>query len=327
MPVSNKKAKKPQKKAVKVIKTNAGTRLKKLTRKQSKKQEKVTQRQAQLPNAWVLLGRSLRHLWRNKKLFAGILLVYAVLYILFVKGVSANFQLGSLRSSLDKTFSGKLSGFSSAVALYGLLLGSATTSSNQSGSIFQTFFVVIVSLALIWALRQTYSPNADAKKMKIKDSFYCSTYALIPFLSVLFIIFIQFIPALIVSSLYSIVKSNGVAVGIVQQAIALCILFLGLFWTFYMISGSLFAMYIVTLPNATPRASLKAAKKLVRYRRLIILRKVLLLPIVLLMFSAAVLIPLIILLPIAAELLFIVFTISLLAVIHSYFYTLYRSIL
>ncbi len=324
MPTSKQKTNKPIKKAAKVIKTADGIRLKKLTRKQSKNQEKVIQKQAPIPNAWVLLGRSLRQLWRNKRLFAGILIVYAALYILFVKGVSANFQLGSLRNSLDNTFSGRLSGFSSAVALYGLLLGSATTSSNQSGSIFQTFFVVIVSLALIWALRQTYS---DTKQLKVKDCFYKSTYALIPFLGVLLVVLLEFVPALIVSSLYSIVKSNGIVVGFVQQAIALIILCLGLFWTFYMVSSSLFAMYIVTLPNSMPKSSLKAAKKLVRFRRLIIMRKVFLLPIILLIFSAAVLIPLIILLPVAAELLFIVFTISLLAVVHSYFYTLYRSML
>lgn len=315
-------ATKPKSKSI--VKTADGTRLKKLNRKQSKKQLKTTQKQLPLPNAFVLLSKSLQHLWRNKRLFAGLLLVYAVLYVLFVKGISANFQLGSLRDNLNSAFGGKMSKLNTAVALYGLLLGSSTSSSNQSGSLYQTIFIIIMSLALIWALRQTYAAD---HKISVRDSFYKGMYPLIPFIGVLFVVMLQFLPALTVGSLYSYVQGNGIVVGFAQQAIATSILVLGMFWTFYMVSSSLFALYIVTLPDARPMASLRAAKKLVKYRRLLIMRKVFTLPVMLLLFSAIVLIPLIILLPVAAELLFMAFTVGLLAVIHSYCYTLYRSLL
>ncbi|CAN5395640.1 hypothetical protein BH10PAT3_BH10PAT3_3880 [soil metagenome] len=319
-----KKAKTSTKKPAVKLRAENGSRLRKLNRRQTKKVEKKSQKSVELPNAWVVLGRSVRHLYRNRKLFFGISLVYGVLYILLVKGVSANFQLGSLRQNLSNTFSGNLSGLSMGVALYGLLLGSAGGSSSEAAGTYQTVLVIIVSLALIWALRSTY---AEHGKLRIRDSFYKGMYPLVPFVIISLLVVLQLLPALIVGSLYSVVQSNGLVTGGVQQAIALVVLAVGLLWTFYMLSSSIFAFYIVTLADTPPVAALKLAKKLVRFKRQQILRKVLFLPAALLLFSAFVLIPLIIIFPLAAEVLFMLFTVLLLSVVHSYFYSLYRSLL
>lgn len=312
-----------------VIKNAEGTRLKKLTKRQQKQKSRVVDKQLQkqrtVPPAWKLLGQSLKHLYRYKKAFLGILVIYGVLYILFVKGISANFQLNNLRQSFTNTFSGKLSGFSTGVALFGLLLGTAGNTSSQTAGIYQLTFIVIVSLALIWALRTSYS--GTIAKLRVRDSFYKGMTQLVPFMIVGLLVLIQTLPAIVVGSLYNVAQNSGIFVGFVQQALALIVLCLGLLWSFYMLSNSLFALYIVTLPNATPRASLKAAKKLVRFRRALVIRKVLFLPAVLLLGSALVLIPLILFFAPAAEVLFTLFTIAILAVVHSYFYTFYRSLL
>lgn len=302
--------------------TEQGMRLRKLTRRQRAKQEKASQRAEKLPGAFSILGQSLKQLHRHKRVFFWILLIYGLLYVLFVKGISANFQLGNLKQNLTDSFNGTLGAFSTGVALYGLLLGTAGSGASESASVYQTVLVVVVSLAVIWALRY-----GDKTKITAKQSYYKGMQQLIPFLIVLFFIFLQALPALIVLSIFSVIQNSGAAVGSLQQGIAFAVLALGLFWTFYMLSSSLFAMYIVTLPGTYPRAALKAAKKLVRFRRFQILRKVVFLPLALLLFSAIVLIPLIIFIAPAAEVLFMVFTIALLAVIHSYMYTLYRSLL
>ena len=307
------------------VRADNGARLRPLNKRQRTKQVKLVERALKLPSVWVLLGRSLRHLYRHKKLFLGILLVYGVLYVLFVKGISANFQLGNLRASLDETFSGELNGFGTGVALFGLLLGSAGTAANEVGGAYQTALVVIISLALIWALRNTFNPQNI--KLRIRDSFYQGMYPLVPFILVCLVLVVQSLPALITSSIYSVVQSNGLAVGTLQQGIALAVLLSGILWTFYLLSSSLFALYIVTLVDTPPMAALKSARKLVKFKRKAILRKVIFLPIILLLFSAIILIPLIILVPFAAELLFMIFTILLLGVVHSYLYTLYRSLL
>ncbi|MDB5182743.1 MAG: hypothetical protein JWO47_527 [Candidatus Saccharibacteria bacterium] len=326
--VSKKVVKKPVAKQARIIKSDNGARLKKLGRKQKRKQRaaklKAAQKLKTLPTAWVVLGRSVRHLYRHKKLFLGILLVYAILYVIFIKGFSANFKLGDLRANLNSTFKGKQNSFSSGVALFGLLLGTAGTTSSETGGVYQMLLITLTSLALIWALRNTFGKYPKAG---IKESFYKSTGQLVPFLGVALLMIVQLLPALIVASLYSSVQTNGLLVGYFQRGVGIAILLAGLAWTLYMLSSTMFALYIVTLPNAKPWESLRAAKDLVRFRRVLVMRKVLFLPVALLVAAAVVLLPLIIYIPIAAEVIFLVFTILILGVVHSYLYTLYRSLI
>ncbi len=312
------------KKTLALSSKKAGPRLKKLNKKQHKLVYKKEQQQKKLPPAWTILFLSLKHLYRHKWTFLGILLIYAIFYILFIKGISANFQLGNLRKNLTTTFNGKLNSFNTGVALFGLLLGTAGSGNSESAGIYQTVLVIIVSLAFIWALRASFG---NSNKVSIKDSFYKSTGSLIPFIVICVLLVVQLLPALIVGSLYSSVQSSGILVGWFQKGVAIAILVSGVVWTLRMISSTLFALYIVTLADAKPWASIKAARQLVIFRRTIVIRRILFLPVVLLLFSAIVLLPLIIFIPTAAEVLFLIFTILLLGVMHSYFYTLYRRLI
>jgi hypothetical protein len=87
------------------------------------------------------------------------------------------------------------------------------------------------------------------------------------------------------------------------------------------------ALYIVTLPDMTPMQALKAARALVRYRRWVVLRKVLFLPLALLLIGALIVIPFALYVTPVAPLVFFVLTIIALAVLHSYMYLLYRQLL
>ena len=330
-------AKKTVKKPVKKVTTNktkvsnhsvANVRHRKLTRKELKRRAaeslKKEQKTKHLPTSWSILTQSLRHLYAYNKTFLGILLIYAFFYILFVKGISANFQLGTLRANLTSSFDHKISAFHTGIALYGLLLGSAGTSSSESSGVYQTVLLIIISLALIWALRTSYG---KVVKLAIRDAFYKSTSSLVPFLAIVFIIVLQCLPAVFLGTIFSTIQSSHLTVNAFQQGVAIAILAAGFFWTFYMLSSSLFALYIVTLPNAKPWEALKAAKRLVRFRRVIVLRKVLFLPLILLIFAGVMLVPLILIYAKAAEIMFLVFTILVLGVIHGYLYTLYRYLI
>lgn len=324
MSVKSKKQikKAPAKKNVKL--SEDGLRLRKLTKRQDKAKTKKQKKLNTIPPARKIFEQSLRQLWDNKKLFIGILLTYGFFYILFVKGISANFQLGNLKQNLNDSLGGKQGAFSTGFALYGLLLGSAGSSSTDQASVYQMILLVIFGLALIRGLRITYKKQAS---VRVRDVIYKSTNALVPFIIVLFFMLLQILPALIVSSLYSVSRTSAVLAGPVQNFLAFAILMLGLFWSMYMLSSSLFALYIVTLGDTPPRAALKAAKELVKFRRYTIIRRIMFLPLVLLLMSALVLIPLIIIYAPAAEVVFMAFTILVLGIVHSYLYTLYRSIL
>jgi len=183
--------------------------------------------------------------------------------------------------------------------------------------------VIVASLAIIWALRQVLSGT----RPRIRDAYYKGMYPLIPFILVLLVIGLQLLPLLIGSTLFSLVISNGIAVYLVEKLVwALLFAALALL-SLYMISSSIFALYIVTLPDMTPLKALRSARQLVRYRRWTILRKILFLPILLVVVAAVVMLPIIVWLTPLAQWVFFVLTLFAIAAVHSYVYSLYRELL
>jgi len=183
--------------------------------------------------------------------------------------------------------------------------------------------LIIVSLATIWALRQVYNNNA----IRVRDSFYKGVYPLVPFILVLLVIGLQLLPLLIGGTLYSIVISSGIAVGLLQELLW-ALLFLGFaLISLYLLSSSLFALYIVTLPEMTPFKALRSARDLVRHRRWLVLRKILFLPLILLILAAVILVPLLVIVTPIASWIFLLLSLASLVVVHSYGYALYRELL
>lgn len=302
----------------------SGNRLRRLKGRNNKKRDKTLVNHKNLPSAWTVLNSSLKQLFNNYKLFGYILMIYGLLYILLVKGISGNFQLGNLKESLNDALGGQLGTFGTGLALYGLLLGSVGSGPDATSGTYQTFLLVLVSLALIWALRQTYEGQ---KVKRLKDSYYKSMYSLVPTVLVSLVFVLQMLPALIVISIYSIIQASGSAIGLIEQVIIYFVLISGLSASLYWTSSTIFAFYIVTLPNTSPMLALSSAKQLVRYRRSLVVRKVIFLPLLMLALSAAVLVPLIIFLAPVAEVLFMLLAIVSIAIIHAYYYNLYRSML
>ena len=182
---------------------------------------------------------------------------------------------------------------------------------------------MITSLAVIWALRQVLA----GVRVRVRDAYYLGMYPLIPFILVLLVIAVQLLPLVIGGTIYGIVISNGIAVYTVEKlAFALLFILLALL-SLYMLSSSLFALYIVTLPDMTPMKALRSARELVRHRRWTVLRKILCLPIILLIVAAVIMVPIIIVLTPLAQWVFFVLTMFAVAAVHTYMYTLYRELL
>jgi hypothetical protein len=94
-----------------------------------------------------------------------------------------------------------------------------------------------------------------------------------------------------------------------------------------MVSGSVFALYIVTLPDIQPRQALRSAKDLVSFRRLVILRKFLFLPILILVVMGLIIVPLILYASAIVPAVFYVLSVLALLFVHTYLYSLYRGML
>lgn len=264
---------------------------------------------------------SCRHLGANWKTYGVLLLVYLALSLFFVKGFTASTDLAGIKDGLQELVgSGSLS---TGATLFGVLLGSAGSGSGEVGATYQTILLVLMSLVFIWAIRQRFAEH----RVGLANSFYKSMYPLIPFLLVLVVIMLQLIPLVIGNALYGTVVGNGLAVTAIEKVLWGLFYFLLALLSLYMISSSIFALYIVTLPDMRPMQALRSARELVRYRRWTVLRKVLFLPLALLVLGFVVMLPVIMWLTPAAEWVFWVLSVACLPLIHTYLYSLYRELL
>lgn len=266
---------------------------------------------------------SSRIIWSHKKLFIGITLVYGVLNLVLVQGLAGNTDVSNLKHTLDQVFTGNLGSLVSGLSIFVVLVSSAGNSSSQTAGAYQLFLAIITSLAVIWALRQILSGDS----IRIRDAYYRGMSPLVPFILILLVIGLQLIPAFIGATLYSQIITGGIAVYFIEKLVWAVLFGLLVLLSLYMLSSSLFALYIVTLPNMTPMKALRSARQLVRYRRWTVLRKVICLPIILLVLAAIIMVPIIIWLTPFAQWIFFLLTMFALVAVHTYMYSLYRELL
>ncbi len=310
------------KRSARVARAASARRLKQPIYKSFRVSKRIRHQRAKLPAARRLLWRSLKHLIKYWRVFVGVSVVYTVLTLILVRGFGVSSSLPQTKELLQSLFHGTTAKITNGVTLFGILLGTNTTVGNAA-SAYQSMLVVVTSLALIWGLRQTYAKV----KIRTRDTFYKGLYPLVPFVLVIIVIGLQLIPLLISNMLYGFIFSNGLAVTLLEKVLWAVLLFLLALLSLYMVTSSVFALYIVTLPDVTPLQALRSARELVRYRRWTVMRKFLFLPVVLLVVAAIVTIPVILYFTTAAQWIYFVMTMLALAVTHSYMYALYRELI
>jgi hypothetical protein len=276
-----------------------------------------------LPNVWLLTRKSALLLWQHKTLFAGITLIYGLLTLLLVQGIAGGTDVQGVKEALNSAIQGQFASVGVGLGTFVTLLSSAGNTSSNTAGAYQLILVLISSLAVIWALRQVLA----GANIRIRDAYYRGMYPFVPFVLVLCVVGLQLLPMVVGTSLYSLVVTNGIAVHGVEQLLwgllAVLLTALSLYW----LCSSLFALYIVTLPDMTPMKALRSARELLRYRRLQVLRKLLWLPLVLFIAAAIIMLPIIIWLTPLAQWVFFILSMFALVAVHSYMYTLYRELL
>jgi hypothetical protein len=276
-----------------------------------------------LPSVWRLTRQTSVLLWRHRWLFLGLALTYGVLNILLVRGFSSGTNVSSLKHQISQAASGNIGQLAVGFSVFVSLLASSGNSSSATAGAYQIFLGLIISLATIWVLRQVMA----GERIRLRDAFYKGMYPLIPFILVLLVVLVQTVPFLIGGGLYNLVVTNGIAVYATEKLLWGLLFFVLAVISAYMLCSSLFALYIVTLPDMTPMKALRSARQLVRYRRLSVFRKLLFLPVALLVIAAAIMVPIIVLAaPVAPWALFVLAMAGLIA-LHAYMYTLYRELL
>ncbi|MDL2341912.1 MAG: hypothetical protein QFB87_02455 [Patescibacteria group bacterium] len=285
-------------------------------------ESKQPKRTVKLMPVWLLTKQASLLFWRHKRVFIGITLVYGLLNVVLAQGLGGT-DVGSLKNQLGQVFTGNTGALTSSLVVFASLIGSAGNSSNGTAGAYQLFLALIASLAVIWALRQT---TAGAK-FRVRDAYYRGMYPLVPFVLVLLVVVIQLLPLAIGSTIYNVVLTQGIAVTGLEKAIWGVVFASLALLSLYLLSSSLFGLYIVTLPDMTPLKALRSARQLVRGRRWTVLRKILFVVPLLLLAAAVIMIPFILLLTVVAKYIFFLLTVFALVAVHGYMYTLYRELL
>lgn len=309
-------------KSTKTSKSNSSRKLKQPEYTSFKLHKTIKHSGPKLPSAWAIFKSSAAHIFAHKKLYGGIALVYLALVIVFVRGFIFTSDIGLAKESIEDLFSGFGGQIASSFTVLSLLLESSNPT-GAAGSLYQSIVLLLISLVMIWALRQTHAGNS----ISLKDAFYKSTYPLVQFLLVIVVIGIQMLPLLVGSFLYGATISSGIAVTGIEKVLWGLLVFLLTLLSIYMISASVFALYIVTLPDMTPMKALRSARGLVQNRRWTVIRKVLFLPFIILIISAVVLLPVIMVAAPVAEIVFLLLGSALIITAHGYLYSLYRELL
>jgi len=268
-----------------------------------------------------LSGQALRILATNWKVIGGIALLYCLLSALFAQSLSTAKDITSAPTPLDQP-GGGWSSLAASTSVFVALLGSSGSVASGA-ALYQFFFALLFTLAIIWVLRQLYAGHA----VRIRDGFYKGMTPLVQYVLVLLVVVLQLVPFIIGSIIYGSVTSNGIASTPLEQLLWLLAFLALTVASVYMVASSLFALYIVTLPDTTPLQALRAARQLVRGRRWTVVRKLVFLPVMLFVFLGVVMVPLLLFAAALAPWVFFALSGLLLPVVHSYMYAFYRELL
>lgn len=276
-----------------------------------------------LPSVWRITKTMTAILWGRRWLFLGMIALYGLLNLLFVRGLSGGTDVGSLKQQLSMGLGGNTGKLATGVTVFTSLLLSSGNNASATAGAYQVFLGLLFSLAIIWAVRQV----AGGQSIRLRDAFYKGMYPLIPFILVLIVVLLQTIPLLIGAVVFGIVISSGIAASTIEFILWGLLFAVLAIITIYMLCASVFALYIVTLPDMTPLKALRSARSLVQYRRGQVLRKLLFLPLGLLIAAAIVMLPIILFAAPAAQWVFFVLSMFGLLLVHAYIYTLYKELL
>lgn len=285
-----------------------------------KLEKKLRPEPRDIPTAWQLSKQSVAFLAKHFWIFFSVMLIHAVLYIVLVYG-PADFNLTEVQETIKAFFGGNGSSAASTFALLGTVLGANTQ--REGSSLFNFLIILSVSLATIWIIRRIYLK----KPFKIRDAFYSGMAPAVPVMTILLVMTLQLLPFTITSYIYTVGRTSGVFISGVEDLIFFLIaLFAGIL-SFYLMTPSILSLYAVTLPNMYPLHTIRLTKKIVKYRRFLVFRRIIALPLIIAILFFGLLLVLIRFYPQGGLWFVQIFPIVILPLIHIYLFKLYKSLI
>lgn len=278
-----------------------------------------------LPSVRKLIFDTCLHMWRYRKVFVGVILIYIVLNLVLVKGLSSALDIPAIKQELKE--SSVASGATLNAVLLGVVASSGANGTTDVSSLYQTLITIVFMLAFIWMFRETHEHKLKKIQIKLRQPFYEGMTPIIPFILTLMLIGLQLLPMMIGVGIFSLVQVNGLAVTGIETFLWAVFAILLSILTFYLISASMFGLIIVTLPGGTPVGAYKSAKSVVAFRRWAIMRKLLVYLLVVGLIYAGVMFASIVILPVLTEWILALLSAFILPLSIGCVYKLYRSLL
>ena len=296
-------------------------RRRKLSREQRAKALESRRPTTKLPSSFKLLRRAMLLVWKHKKTFGIVILVFAVLNAFLVPTLSGA-DLGNIHDTVSQALGEHASNFVANISEATYVIGTAGNAASEVSGVYRFLLVLIGSLGVIWLIREMVS----GQKVRMRDGFYRGMYPLIPFVGVLAWVVAQLLPLAAVAFVYSLLAgTDGVASlsVLLGGIVVLAVVVLSVYW----ICSSFIALYIVALPNIAPMEAIRTAKDLVRPQRWAVIRRIIFLPVLLFLVAFVILLPLIFFATAIAGWVFVLVVACMLPVFHAYMYLLYRELL
>lgn len=295
-------------------------------------------RSLNLPGYWSFTNSVRAMLWKNKKLFGGLVLTYFFL-MLAIQGFGQQEAYANLSTTLKDTGGELFAGNFGQVSQAGLLLVTSVTSGltpsvTEAQSVLGGLAAFFAWLATVWALRNVMA----GRRIRVRDAVYSGGAPVLSTVVVAFALVVQLLPIAIATLVYQAAIASELISGGVEQMMVWIVLGLLGVLSLYWITSTIIALVVVTLPGMYPFQAIKTAGDLIIGRRLRVLLRLLWLALLTIVIWAVIVIPLILLdawvkqaWPVIDWIPFIPITILLMSAISivtlaTYVYMLYRKV-
>lgn len=228
-----------------------------------------------LPGYWSFTGSVRAMLWRHKRLFGGLMLVY-FLMALAIGGFGQQDAYRNLSDSLAQAGGELFEGNWGQIGQAGILLTTAVTTGltpnvTQAQSVLGGLVVFFTWLATVWALRNVMAN----RPVRVREAIYSSGAPVVSTVVVAFILTLQLLPLAIATLIYNAAIYSELISGGVEAMLLWAVLFLLGVLSLYWITSTVIALVVVTLPGMYPFQAIRTAGDLVIGRRLRILFRLL----------------------------------------------------
>ena len=243
-------------------------------------------RSLELPNVFIFTKQVFQVIWKNKKIFASLVLVYAILSAVLVGIASQNTysQLQQAVSDVNDNTTINLGELGQAgLLMFSAVSGNLSTDVSEAQQVYSFFLVIMTWLTTVWLLRAILTGNQP----RLRDALYNAGAPIIATVIVTLIILIQCLPLALAVLIYSVIASVSGLLSMVFGIAALLLIVLSLYW----VTSSFMALVIVTLPGMYPWQAIRSSGDLVVGRRIRILMRLVWLAFTVLIFWVITIIP------------------------------------